>query len=38
LLDEDRFASITELAAAEGMDLGQASRIARLTALAPDIV
>lgn len=38
LLDEDRFASITELADAEGMDLGQASRIARLTALAPDIV
>lgn len=38
LLDEDRFASITEIAAAEGMDLGQASRIARLTTLAPDIV
>jgi hypothetical protein len=38
LLDEGRFTSITEIAAAEGMDLGQASRIARLMTLAPDIV
>ncbi|MDZ7890023.1 MAG: LacI family transcriptional regulator [Pseudomonas sp.] len=38
LLDEGQFTSITEIAAAEGMDIGQASRIARLTALAPDIV
>lgn len=38
LQEEGLFTSITEIAAAEGMDLGQASRIARLTALAPDIV
>lgn len=29
---------MAEIAVAEGMDLGQASRIVRLTQLAPDIV
>jgi hypothetical protein len=38
LLDEGRYRTITEIAAAEGIDLGQASRIGRLTQLAPDIV
>lgn len=38
LLDEAKYASITEIAAVEGLDLGQASRIARLAQLAPDIV
>lgn len=38
LLDQGRFRSITEIAAAEGMDVGQASRIARSTQLAPEIV
>jgi len=34
LLDEERFTSMTEIAAAEGIDLGRASRIARLAHLA----
>ena len=38
LLDDGRFSSITEIAEAEGLDLGRASRIARLAQLAPDIV
>ncbi|WP_424948851.1 hypothetical protein [Comamonas aquatica] len=38
LMDEGRFNSITEIAEAEGLDLGRASRIARLAQLAPDIV
>lgn len=38
LMDEGRFASITEIAEAEGLDLGRASRIARLAQLAPDII
>ena len=38
LLDDGRFRTITEIAAIEGIDLGQASRIARLAQLAPDIV
>ncbi len=38
LLDEGKFRSITEIAAAEGMDVGQASRIARLAQLAPEII
>lgn len=38
LMDEGRFASITQIAEAEGLDLGRASRIARLAQLAPDIV
>jgi hypothetical protein len=38
LLDEGAYRSVTEIAAAEGMDLGQASRIVRMAQLAPDIV
>lgn len=38
LLDEGRFSSMTEIAAAEGIDLGRTSRIARLAQLAPAIV
>ncbi len=38
LLDEERFTSMTEIAAAEGIDLGRASRIARLAHLAPEVV
>lgn len=38
LLDDGRFRTLTEIAVAEGLDLGQASRIARLAQLAPDIV
>lgn len=38
LMDEGRFVSITEIAEAEGLDLGRASRIARLAQLAPSIV
>jgi hypothetical protein len=38
LMDEGRFTSITEIAEAEGLDLGRASRIAQLAQLAPDIV
>lgn len=38
LLDEGRFSSITEIAAAEGLDRGQASKIAQLARVAPDIV
>ena len=38
LLDEGRFSSITEIAAAEEIDLGHASHIARLARLAPDII
>lgn len=38
LLDDGRYQSMTEIAAAEGIDLGQASRMARLTYLAPVIV
>lgn len=38
LMDEGRFESITEIAETEGLDLGRASRIARLAQLAPDIV
>lgn len=38
LLDEGKYGSITEIAAAEDIDLGHASRIARLTQLAPDMV
>ncbi|MGY6217126.1 hypothetical protein ACW73L_18360 [Methylolobus aquaticus] len=35
LLDTGRFGSLTEIAAAEGMDLAQVSRIARLAWLQP---
>ena len=38
LLDEGAYRSVTEIATAEGMDLGQASRVVRLTQLAPDII
>lgn len=38
LLDERRFISITEIAATEGIDRGQASKIAQLARIAPDIV
>lgn len=38
LLDEGLFNSITEIAAAEGIDRGQASKIAQLSRIAPDIV
>lgn len=38
LLDEGLFNSITEIAAAEGIDRGQASKIVQLSRIAPDIV
>lgn len=38
LLEEGKFRSLTEIASAEEMDIGQVSRIARLAQLAPDIV
>ena len=38
LLDDGKYRSITEIAAAEGMDVGQGSRIARLALLAPWVV
>ena len=38
LLDEGKYRSLTEIAALEGIDLGQASRTAQLTRLAPEIV
>ena len=38
LLDEGRYRTMTEIAAAEGIDLGQVSRVAQLARLAPDLV
>jgi len=38
LLDEGKYRSLTEIAAAEGMDRGQVSRTAQLTRLAPEVV
>ena len=38
LLDTGRFQSLTEIALAEGMDLGQVSRIARLAWVGADVV
>jgi hypothetical protein len=38
ITDDGKYRTITEIAAAEEIDLGQASRIARLTQLAPDII
>lgn len=38
LLDEGKYRSLTEIAAAEGMDRGQVSRTAQLIRLAPEIV
>jgi len=37
LLDEGKYRSLTEIAAIEGIDLGQASRTAQLTRLSPTI-
>jgi len=37
LLDEGKYRSLTEIAAAEGIDLGQASRTSQLIRLAPEI-
>lgn len=38
LLDEGKYRSLTEIAAAEGMDRGQVSRTSQLLRLAPEIV
>ena len=38
LLDEGKFRSITDIAAAEGVDVTQARRVLRLTLLAPAVV
>ena len=38
LLDEGRFGSMTKIAVAEGIDLGQASKMSRLAQLAPDLI
>jgi hypothetical protein len=38
LLDDGKYRSLTEIAAVEGIDLGQASRMAQLARLAPEIV
>jgi len=38
LLDEGKYRSLTEIAAAEGIALSQTSRTAQLTRLAPEIV
>jgi hypothetical protein len=38
LLDEGRYRTMTEIAAAESMDPGQASRVAQLARLAPALV
>ncbi len=38
LLDEGRCAGLREIAEAEDMDLGRASRIMRLTHLAPEVI
>ena len=38
LLDEQRAASVAEIAEAEGMDVTQVRRIIRLTLLAPEVV
>ena len=38
LLDEGRFGSMTEIAVAEGIDLGQVSKMSRLAQLAPDLI
>lgn len=37
LLDEGRYRSMTEISAAEGIDRGQASRIALMVRLAPEV-
>lgn len=38
LLDENRSASVVEIAEAEGMDVTQVRRIMRLTLLAPEVI
>jgi hypothetical protein len=38
LLDEQRAASVAEIATAEGMDVTQVRRVMRLTLLAPEVV
>lgn len=38
LLDEERAASVAEIAAAEGMDVTQVRRVLRLTLLAPEVI
>jgi hypothetical protein len=38
LLDEERAASVAEIAAAEGMDVTQVRRVMRLTLLAPEVI
>ncbi|MBP9907729.1 MAG: LacI family transcriptional regulator [Rhodoferax sp.] len=38
LLDEGKYRSLTEIAAVESIDLGQASRTAQLTRLAPEVI
>lgn len=38
LLDEGKYQSLTEIASVEGIDLGQASRTAQLTRLAPEVI
>ena len=38
MLDEGKFRSITDIAAAEGIDVTQARRLLRLTLLAPVVV
>ena len=38
LLDEERAASVTEIAKAEGMDVTQVRRVMRLTLLAPEVI
>ena len=38
LLDEGKYRSLTEIAAAEGSDRGQVSRTAQLARLAPEII
>ncbi|MBK6335593.1 MAG: hypothetical protein IPF60_07420 [Betaproteobacteria bacterium] len=37
-MDDGKYRYIIAIAAAEGLDVGQASRIARLTQLVPDII
>lgn len=38
LLDEERAASVAEIAEAEGMDVTQVRRVMRLTLLAPEVI
>ena len=38
LIDEGKFRSITDIAAAEGIDVTQARRLLRLTLLAPAVL